>query len=92
MSRASGGAFGSARISDSAMRAPAASAESSCDVAVTVTTLARTRVTTATKTISERLSEAAGSDFVGRAGELALIGDAVASPEREVVVVFVHGP
>ena len=82
MSRASGGAFGSARISDSAMRAPAASAESSCDVAVT----------TATKTISERLSEAAGSDFVGRAGELALIGDAVASPEREVVVVFVHGP
>ena len=49
-------------------------------------------MTTATKTISERLSEAAGSDFVGRAGELALIGDAVASPEREVVVVFVHGP
>ena len=49
-------------------------------------------MTTATKTISERLSEAAGRDFVGRAEELALIGDAVASPEREVVVVFVHGP
>ena len=49
-------------------------------------------MTAATKTISERLSEAAGRDFVGRAEELALIGDAVASPERDVVVLFVHGP
>jgi DNA-binding CsgD family transcriptional regulator len=46
----------------------------------------------ATRTISERLSEVAGRDFVGRDRELAAIRDAAGAAERDVLVVFVHGP
>jgi DNA-binding CsgD family transcriptional regulator len=44
-----------------------------------------------TRTISERLSEAVARDFVGRERELALIRRA-ATDDRDVLVVFVHGP
>lgn len=46
----------------------------------------------ATRTISQRLSEAAGRDFVGRGDELALIHEAAAAAGRDVLVVHVHGP
>lgn len=46
----------------------------------------------ASRTISERVSEAAGRDFVGREHELEILHDAAAAPDRPFLVAFVHGP
>ncbi|UCD78691.1 MAG: ATP-binding protein [Desulfobacterales bacterium] len=45
-----------------------------------------------TRSISERLAEAAKSAFVGRKAERALISNAIAAAELPFMVAFIHGP
>jgi class 3 adenylate cyclase len=44
------------------------------------------------RTIAERLSEAAGASFVGRDAELATLRRAIAADEPPFLVAYVHGP
>ena len=44
------------------------------------------------RTIAERLSEAAGRTFVGRQDELSLLSNAITAEKLPFVVAFVHGP
>lgn len=45
-----------------------------------------------TRTIGDRIAEAAGQDFVGRERELPALSDAAISEEPPFLVAFVHGP
>ncbi len=43
------------------------------------------------RTISDRLSEVAGTSFVGRQRELAVLRSAIEAAELPFVVAFIHG-
>jgi DNA-binding CsgD family transcriptional regulator len=47
---------------------------------------------TASRTISQRIADAAGRDFVGRREELSLLRAAAEAGDAPVLVAFVHGP
>ena len=47
---------------------------------------------TASRTISQRIADAAGRDFVGRRQELELLRAAAGARDAPVLVAFVHGP
>jgi hypothetical protein len=47
---------------------------------------------TASRTISQRIADAAGRDFVGRRQELSELRAAAETRQSPVLVAFVHGP